>query len=63
MHFYCIGIINEPKIKFSSCFSELNILCAKCAHKGDFPKFGHIFVTEFLKISDRILENHPYGRA
>ena len=42
MHFYCIGTINEQKTKFSSCFSELNIQCAKCSHKGDFQKFGHI---------------------
>ena len=41
-HFYCIGNINQEKAKFSSCFSELNIQCAKCTHKGDFPKFGHI---------------------
>ena len=44
-NFYFIGTINEPKVKFSSYFSELNITCAKCAHKSDFPKFGHIFLS------------------
>ena len=31
-------------------FSELNIKHTKCAHKGDFLKFGHKYVTFANKI-------------
>ena len=33
-------------IHYWAKFRELNILCVKCAQMVDFPKFGHILVSQ-----------------